>query len=103
MNKLEGIYMKNISKKYLRSYYLWEQTNEQELYEILKNFEESLNVIRKYFSLFVFFLNFISKKIILYSYLLLKSLFLTPTLKRQIAPNQMAEDVSSFNRSEFRF
>jgi hypothetical protein len=95
--------MKNISKKYLRSYYLWEQSNEQELYEILKNFEESLNVIRKYFSLFLYFLNLISKKIILYSYLFLRALFLAPNLKRQISPNQIAEDVSYYNRSEFRF
>lgn len=95
--------MKNISKKYLRSYYLWEQSNEQELYEILKNIEESLNGFRKYFSLFLYFLNLISKKLILFSYLFLRSLFLTPNLKRQIAPNQVAEDVSHFQRKEFHF
>lgn len=99
----EGITMKNRSKKYLRSYYLWEQTNEQELYEILQNLEEFLNLSKKYLNLFLYFLNLVSKKIILFSFIFLRSLFLAPNLKRQIAPNQIAEDVSNFNGNVFHF
>lgn len=94
--------MKNRSKKYLHSYSLWEQENQQELYEILENIEESLNTLKKYIHLLLYFLNLLSKKIILYSFLFLRSMFLTPTLKLQIAPNQIAEDVSHSAQNEFQ-
>ncbi len=95
--------MKNLSQRYLRSYNLWEQQNHEELYEILSEFENIYYAIKRYLNLSLYFINFASKKIIKYSYLFLKALLNEPTLKRHIAPELLAEDVSTHYKNGFHF
>lgn len=95
--------MKNLSQRYLRSYNLWEQQNHEELYELLSEFESVFYALKKYFNLSLYFINFVSKKIIKYSYLLLKALFNEPVLKRHVSPELVAEDVSKQYKNGFHF
>lgn len=95
--------MEKRRQKYLRTYAIWEQNNEQELYEVILKFEEVLFSIKKYSNIFIYFVNLISKKILKYAFLFLRSLFLDVNLKRHISPNQIAENVALNYNDRFRF
>lgn len=95
--------MKNISKSYLRSYEAWEQENEEELYELFEKLQKFISKIKKYSNVSLYFLNLLSKKIAVYSYLFLKVLLIKPSLIKHISPEQIPEDVLENHRPEFYF
>ena len=95
--------MEKRRQKYLRTYEIWEQNNEQELYEVILKFEEVLFSVKKYSNIFIYFVHLISKKILKYAFLFLRSLFSDVNLKRHISPNQIAENVVHNYNDRFQF